>query len=90
MTTIDLPWEEPPASTVGAARPSRWTKVAAALRERPGQWALVRTDSRSTADAANVRRGTIAAFRPAGAFEAKSRVNADGTFSIWARYNPAA
>jgi len=76
----DLP---KPAST---PRPSlrTWTKEAAELRAHPHQWALLTTKSTVTTldnTIYRIRHGQLAAFRPAGAFEAKRR-----GLDVWVRY----
>lgn len=73
------------------ARAERYTRhppIAAALRERPGEWA--RVAEYATAHGARhmaymVRSGTLRAYEPAGAFEGQYR--ADGSaWALWARY----
>lgn len=56
-------WEDPP--------PKRWSLIAAELRSRPGEWALV-AENATTATTTYINQGRITAFRPAGAFEARS------------------
>jgi hypothetical protein len=62
--------------------------LAADLTATPGKWARVGTygtgDSARTT-ASLIRTGKLAAFRPAGAFEAESR-SIRGTHTVWARY----
>ena len=66
--------------------------VAAQLREKPGQWALV--DRRSTANLAassayNIRHAEVKWYEPAGSFESTSRVAVDGEsteYQVWARF----
>lgn len=57
---------------------------AAALKERPGEWAKIQTYSNAgTASKAanNIRKGIVSAYRPAGSFEATIR-----GCDLWARY----
>lgn len=52
-----------------------WEHAAAVLRDHPGMWHVVRTCStRNTAKstARDIRRGAIAAFRPAGHYQASA------------------
>ncbi|WP_411143078.1 hypothetical protein [Streptomyces sp. x-80] len=66
----------------------RHSETATLLRANPGQWAQIqqRTKRSDAATAAyQVRNGILAAFRPAGAYEAKSLTN-DGKFLVFARY----
>lgn len=65
---LDIKWEEPPAD---GRRQTRWDLVAAALRERPGEWAMVKENT-SSSTAVNISLGRLISFRPAGAFEARS------------------
>lgn len=62
--------------------------TAARLRDNPGQWLTLRTYTNSTSarqGARRVRSGVLAAFRPAGAYEAKHVVH-DGAFAVRACY----
>lgn len=80
-------FEEPPADG-RAGRGYDHGAAAAAMRERPGAWALIRTTQTSQAarSAANlIRNGRLAAYLPAGSFEAMSRT-VNGEFRIYARY----
>jgi hypothetical protein len=60
-----------------------WRDEAAELRDRPGEWAVVATmpSNRAAAMTANIRLGKLAAFRPAGTFEATKRGE-----DVWVRY----
>lgn len=61
---------------------------APALKERPGEWALVATKGSTGAAgsmAANIRRGFASGCGPMGSFEAKSR-HVDGEYRVYARY----
>ncbi|MFH8405265.1 hypothetical protein ACH4FX_10880 [Streptomyces sp. NPDC018019] len=42
--------------------------------------------NRASNQAHRVRTGKLAAFRPAGAFEAKAHGTKDGGAEVWARY----
>ncbi|MFD9374639.1 hypothetical protein ACFWBH_03700 [Streptomyces sp. NPDC059999] len=63
--------------------------AARALRARPGDWALV-AERPAIGPASNfayrIRTGKLAAFRPAGAFEAHARSTGDEGAGVWARY----
>lgn len=77
-------WEEP----YGRAGRTEWQPIAEALRARPREWARVKTGAKKSTGAtlaARIKTGAIAPFRPAGAFEAKSRTIEDGT-AVYARY----
>ncbi|MCX4666554.1 hypothetical protein OG453_07700 [Streptomyces sp. NBC_01381] len=63
--------------------------TAAELREHLGEWALI--DNRGNLNRATnlsyrIRTGRHAAFRPAGAFEARARTAEDGSADVYARY----
>lgn len=58
------------------------------LRAHPGEWAIVHyADTRAGAYAMafQIRRGVLASFRPAGAFEALGRT-VDGEYRVYARF----
>jgi hypothetical protein len=87
-------WEEPPDD--GRREPPqrdrgpRWKypAIAAELRERPGEWALViecAAGNTGYVVAHRMRRGACAGFGPAGAFEAEARQHGDGT-RVYARF----
>lgn len=53
-----------------------WAKEAAALRRHPGQWRDVRYCSNAESakyHARDIRNGVLVAFRPRGAYDARSR-----------------
>lgn len=82
-----ISWEEPPAHGPGQYN-SKWRRVAAQLRRRPGVWAHVETKHTShaaTTVVAGIHRGTYADM-PAGAFEATSRKVAEGDCRVYARF----
>jgi hypothetical protein len=58
--------------------------IAAELRKAPGKWARVMTGA-TEPSASHIKTGRIAAYRPAGSFEATSRKNGDKS-DIYARY----
>lgn len=60
---------------------SHWHLVAESLRARPGDWGRPVHGRSDGSIVANIRRGELSAFRPAGAFEAKVRQG-----ELWARY----
>jgi hypothetical protein len=85
---MDIEWADPPPDAVFRARNQggRYTELALALQGRPDTWAKVPEDEgrgEKTAQnlAANIRRGKVKGFTPAGAYEA---VN-DGA-SVYVRY----
>ncbi|MEV0445523.1 hypothetical protein AB0I84_08890 [Streptomyces spectabilis] len=67
-------------------------ETAAALRDRPGEWAHVDThpnSNRASNQAHRIRTGKLAAFRPAGAFEATIRNDGEDVINVYARYTGA-
>ena len=97
--SVIIRFEDPPPPARGCTkgpRPPRPTArdIAAALRENPQRWALVREGGRERGayDAARstatvITRGRIAAFQPTGDFEAVTRTVA-GQVRVYARYLP--
>lgn len=79
---VHLRWieGEPPSLDTGAVSKSmQHYLIADALRERPGVWAML--PDLSVTHASDIARGSLAAYRPGGSFEAVSR---DGM--VYARY----
>ncbi len=65
-----------------------WHDVAEQLKERPGEWAVVKvytSRSQASTDAKRLRDGAFKPFRPAGTFDAWARV-VDGEFRVYARF----
>jgi len=65
-------WKAPPQPVHKGAK-SKWPQIAAQLRERPGEWALIATDV-SPSVAANIKAGRLRGME-AGAFDATVRAN---------------
>ncbi|GAA3162199.1 hypothetical protein GCM10017688_05500 [Streptomyces ramulosus] len=85
--------ELPPFSRSTASATIRHTGVAEALRANPTRWARIQ-EREKPGDAAGfayqIRKGILAAFRPTGHFEAKSRT-VGKVYHVYARYvGPAA
>ncbi|MFF5471067.1 hypothetical protein [Streptomyces achromogenes] len=89
---MKLKWEEPPARKRHGGRPygtGKHAEIAARLKSRPGQWAVVGT-YKSTSIAASMARSiragvNMSAYTPAGTFEAKARTVV-GEHRVYARY----
>lgn len=63
---------------------NKWTRCANALREHPGVEALLDvTSANPSTDANRINHGVLAAFRPAGHFQARVVGG-----QIWAKYEP--
>lgn len=72
MTEV-IAWKPPPGQP---RRRARYHYVAAELRRRPGQWALVKASvspAGARATVSQIRRGLVPAFLPTGHFEAVVR-----------------
>lgn len=81
-----LAFGQPPRSRQKRAGRGLHSEIAAILRKNPGQWARV-LGRRSANSARMISQGELIAYRPAGAFEARSSQRADGDgCDIWARY----
>jgi hypothetical protein len=83
-------WEEPPAKNhmPGGAAQTPWRLIAEQLRSRPGEWAVAREGVVGAGDSyvvSRIKTGDIAAFRPAGTFDATQRT-CGGQVSIYVRY----
>ena len=80
----DIKWQAPPRSATRAV--VDWAPIAAALRSRPGEWALVRQNAPHSTDGNSIKTGRLAAFRPAGSFEARTHTVGAGRFDVYARF----
>lgn len=84
-----LVWEEPPTQK---GRPGKYATIAAALKERPGKWAVLRTypsehAKRGWGFANTIREGKLIDFRDG--FEAAART-VDGQVRVYVRFQPVA
>lgn len=82
-----LVWETPPDTH---HRPGKYATIAAALRERPGQWAVIRTypsdqAKRGWGFANTIREGKLVDFRDG--YEAAART-VEGHVRVYVRYMP--
>ncbi len=78
-------WEDPPEGRQAGKRTTRrpLSLIAAQLRERPGQWALI-SESGDPTFVARINKG-VSWWAPEGAYEATSRT-VDGKMHVYARY----
>lgn len=93
-----ITWEDPAGKGALRSRYEKaWEAEADALRAQPGRWGIVTVKDPAAGIiaghgtsgyvmATNIRNGRLAAFRPAGTFEATGRRQADGTVKVYARY----
>jgi hypothetical protein len=85
-----LRWEEPPShGNTSQPDAGRWAPIAAALKERPGEWAVIAEGLKpgtSGPMVTRIKKGQRGCWAPAGAFEARGRSNGDGLVRLYARY----
>jgi hypothetical protein len=62
-----MKWEDPP---IGQGTRYDWQAIAEQLRQNPQRWAKI--EVKSTTYATLIPRGQVMAFRPAGAYEART------------------
>lgn len=82
----EVAWEDPPPIQ-GSTQPVG-IDIANMLRTSPGRWARIgerETPGSARSRAHQIRQGVLAAYRPAGHFEAVART-VDGAYVIYARY----
>jgi hypothetical protein len=90
--TKKIKWEEPARNRTRYAKTGGSVKhldFANTLVENPGRWAYFTsrdTQPVASAVANNVRRAMLAAFEPAGSFEAVSRKVTDDEWKVHVRY----
>lgn len=85
--------EIPPVATRGT-KGNHYTDEAAEARAEPGVWFVLKTWPNATekekasgyGQATSIRNGKVAAFRPAGAFEARGAMREDGTLKLYIRF----
>jgi hypothetical protein len=90
----------PPRGKAGYRHRYSYQEAAAELRANPGRWAIIATfdDRKPTRDrnrstgnvqarnlAKNLKNGLLASFRPAGSFDAVTRLSDEG-YQVWASY----
>lgn len=84
----DIQWQTPPPNRAGGNTPSKPSKhqlIASALRDRPGQWALI-MPSATASTVTLIKKGRLPAYSPSGSFEAVGRNHEDGRCDIYARF----
>lgn len=77
--TLKMVWKEPPPAKRGRGRSTRLAAFVAALKERPNEWAVYRTDATNASPVTQFGKkfkGT----------EWTSRKQPNGLFHIYARY----
>ena len=84
-TSSLVKFEAPPATKGGRAESPRNREIAEALRDNPGEWALVADAEKNDGLAVRIRTGKAKSFAD-GIWEATSRRNDDDTISIYARF----
>lgn len=85
---VKIYFEDLPIRQQRTMKKSKHEQIAAKLRKRRGEWARIdtyKTGASMSSTAYHIRHANIAAYAPAGAFEAVGRT-VDGKHSVWARY----
>lgn len=83
-----IAWATPTFKRKQRTWAGKWAQVAQTLKDRPGEWALLRyCEAREGADqlASTIRLGLSGSWRPAGVFEARSEP-AELGWAVYARY----
>lgn len=75
-----------PTGTFDHSGPFDSKVAAAALRQRPGEWALVAVHPGGSVTAHMIRWGRIQAWHPKWSFDSTSRTVNDGLVAVYARY----
>lgn len=79
-------WSTPPKAVAGRRGNPRWAAIAQALRNNPGEWAMV-AENVYASTAHMIRTGGYSAFAPSGSFEVTTRGNVKGVSAeVYARY----
>ncbi len=82
-------WETPPPSSARNVRPGKYIRIAEALRQRRGEWAIISEEATASL-ASHINRGALKGFAPRGSYEAKVRVNSatrlTKRYTLYARY----
>jgi hypothetical protein len=88
----EVTWGKPPAAANGGRSQregaERHRELAQQLKDNPGEWAHVatkRTAHLAGSHAYDIRNANLAAYRPAGSFEAVART-VDAEHRVYARY----
>lgn len=85
---ITVTFEPLPPPSGARLRSAVLAELAAELRARPMSWGCIgtyATHNTAASKAHNIRRGNLAAFRPAGAYAAESR-KVNGEYRVYACY----
>lgn len=84
MSEIQIVWKEPPPKVTR----SKWADMLAPLKERPGEWAMVKADTPARIGGLRTRLAKTSAIR--GQFELRAHKLADDAAELYARFNPQA
>lgn len=77
----EIEWEDPPESN----HKGKHDAFAAALRERPGQWAVFKRRS-SSSIAKAIKEGRYRSFLPVGHYEVRNANTSDNKSDLYIRY----
>lgn len=81
----DIIKEDPPQARRSRKPSGHHLAIADKLMADPGNWYRVADEVKQPGMAGGIKKGTLPAYQPAGAFEAVSRKQGDG-WDIYARY----
>lgn len=71
----------------GSPKSTKWHELAAVARANPGKWVKNKELSSNSGVTSAIKRGKLAAFRPAGAFESSTRsLGSDGVLALYVRF----
>jgi hypothetical protein len=79
---IEIVWKEPPPKVSR----SKWAELLAPLKERPGEWAMVKTGEPKRISGLRQRLAKAQSIR--GQFELRSHTVSDELAELYARYQP--
>jgi hypothetical protein len=81
-TEIEIVWREPPPKVSR----SKWADLLAPLKERPGAWAMIRTDTPERVSGLRTRLSKTSAVK--GQFELRAHKVSDQVAELYVRFMP--
>lgn len=82
MSEIEIVWKEPPPKVVR----SKWVDILAPLRERPGEWAMVKADT--PARVSGLRQRLVKNATIKAEFELRAHKVSDEAAELYVRFKP--
>lgn len=83
MSEIEIVWKDPPPKETR----SKWADMLAPLKERAGEWAMIKTDTPQRVSGLRQRLVKTAAVR--GQFELRAHKVSESVSELYARYAPS-